>query len=115
MSNSKEVGATENRRVRPEIHCPVSEGARGVYWGRGLDFSQDAQEESPVLSTVDQSFWSESEIESRRTKPLAADIQAGNCQMIQGDHSKTEVTVPAIVSVLPSMLGCPLPYSCFEW
>ena len=70
----------------------------------------DESEESPVLATVDHTFWSDSDITALRTQ----EIRLTQPSLDVGEELP-ESQLSLVVSVLPAILGCPLPPSCFSW
>jgi hypothetical protein len=97
---------------RPTITC--SPDAEIIYgeWVSPAVFQQDALDGSPLLSTVDSTFWSESEIERLGSKTTPA-------SMNQADHTAKSDSladnITSMLSILPLILGCPLPTECFHW
>jgi hypothetical protein len=67
-------------------------------------------EVSPVLATVDDTFWSEHDINILRTTDNRLSVQC-----VTKDLNDPTGNEKMVVSVIPSILGCPLPPSCFRW
>ncbi len=103
---------TPTKVRRPTIAC--SPDAEIVYgeWVCPALYRDDESEESPVLSTIDSTFWSESEIKrlSSHPKPSARH----EIKTTFEPDVPTE-NISSMLTILPSFLGCPLPTACFNW
>jgi hypothetical protein len=97
---------------RPTISC--SPDAEIVYgeWVCPAVYQEDESDESPVLSTMDRTFWSESEITRLSSQPKS--IPKQETKQSSDSDSQSE-KISSMLTFLPSILGCPLPTECFSW
>ena len=67
-------------------------------------------EESPVLATVDHTFWSETDIHALRSRSVSNTPRGS-----EAGNEPSAVDVKTMATALPFIFGCPLPPSCFSW